>query len=231
MSKNRMYRNEWKYIINNNIAIGLKSKLESFLSVDSFASDTGYYVNSLYYDDLLDSNLFDNDIGTSDRHKYRIRYYNYDQGIHLERKNKENEKSYKDSCILDLQTYQRIREFDIYDYLYDDNVTLRMFCLNMVNKGLRPVVIIQYNRLAYTDSFNNIRITIDSKICASSDVDNFLCMGFIGNPVLLDNKSILEVKFDSYLPAYIRGLITEYRLERTAFSKYVHGRRAVGKVL
>ena len=71
-----------------------------------------------------------------------------------------------------------------------------------------------------------VRITIDYNISCSYDILNFFDKDIIRIPLMEEGKSILEVKYNDFIPDFIRyGL--QLNLERVSFSKYGNGRLAL----
>ena len=84
------YRVENKYIVTEACLRYLQSRLEGFMKYDKFHPDgEPYQIRSAYFDDMFDSYITENEDGTDNRLKYRIRVYEQDfSEIHLECKSK-----------------------------------------------------------------------------------------------------------------------------------------------
>lgn len=230
MSKNAVsgnYRNEWKYICPIEDWYYLEGKLKKLLHRDSHASENGSYrVHSLYFDDLTDSCMTDNDSGNSLRSKYRIRYYGDSPAfLRLECKRKINGKCLKLSSVITTEQYHLLAggHSDELFGLTEDPV-LKKLCLCFSQKLLTPRIIISYDRTAYIEEITNVRITYDSNICVSQEINRFLTGDFQCRPITR-GTSVLEVKFDSILPGYLSRIISEKNPQVTAFSKYYLGRQ------
>ena len=224
----KQYRNEWKYILSDAKLEAIDFKLKTIMPCDPNAkSDGKYVIHSLYFDDIYDACMRDNDQGLSQRYKYRIRYYDDDVSyIRLERKEKLQERCYKESCLLTREQYAKILEEDYFDVFWStENKLLRAFCVCCVTKGLRPKAIIEYERRAYIEPATNVRITLDTNISASYEVEEFLQGTYAKFPLQEKMMQVLEAKFDYILPSYIRHVITDEELVRTSFSKYCLGRK------
>lgn len=66
----------------------------------------------------------------------------------------------------------------------------------------------------------NVRITFDCHIFSSPDLDGFFSEALRRRPIQMTGQHLLEVKFDEYLPDFIRQSIQMSHLRQTAFSKY-----------
>ena len=92
--------------------------------------------------------------------------------------------------------------------------------LEMLTRRLHPVVIVEYDRIPYVYKNGNVRITLDTNICASSAVSTFLDETIPRRPVLPLGQQLLEVKYDEYLPDFLYRSLQLPSLQQTAFSKY-----------
>lgn len=220
------FRTEWKYICTDFDLDLLGPKLSSILKNDQNAQKKTYNVHSLYFDDYHNNNAFDNDAGVNYRHKWRIRYYDDNsEFIRLEKKNKQNDLCYKQSCVLTQGEYKKIIAGDIDDVFWNAQYDLlKKFCIEINNKLLKPKIIIDYERTAFVDSTLNVRITFDRTISGSLDLDSFLDNSFLRYPVQDLNHHVLEVKFDDILPDYLERILHSNNLQRNTFSKYYLGR-------
>ena len=64
-----------------------------------------------------------------------------------------------------------------------------------------------------------MRITFDRSIRASKDIEHFF-EDVLTIPILPDQISLMEVKYDGILPGYISRLINTGDLQQISFSKY-----------
>ena len=96
---------------------------------------------------------------------------------------------------------------------------------------LRPAVIVAYDRVPYVwmqcgkvVPACNVRVTFDRNIRSSFDFREFLTPVLASRPVLASGSSLMEVKFDAFLPDFIYEILQcgpEGRpLTETTFSKY-----------
>ena len=73
----RRLRHEQKYYISYGEYYNLVSKLSAVLKRDGNYGDKGYFIRSLYFDDMYNSSYYEKEAGNFTRSKYRIRIYNY----------------------------------------------------------------------------------------------------------------------------------------------------------
>lgn len=97
--------------------------------------------------------------------------------------------------------------------------------MNYWPKGMRAKTIVEYERIPFVYQNGNVRITFDSNITSSLQTDRFFEKDTLRYPVLARGQLLMEVKFDEYLPTFIRNHMEIGRLQQTSFSKYYLGRK------
>ena len=102
---------------------------------------------------------------------------------------------------------------------------LQKLLLQMRTRLLRPVIIVDYDRVPYVCKDGNVRITMDKNISASRQLDQFLEPVIPKRPVMEKGSHILEVKYDEFLPDYIKTSLELGTLRQTSFSKFYLCRR------
>ena len=97
----------------------------------------------------------------------------------------------------------------------------------MATRLMRPVVIVEYDRVPYVyrQQDANVRITFDSNITSISEPEAFFDREATGRGVLPEGKALMEVKFDSFLPDEMNALLQLDGLQASTFSKYYLCRR------
>ncbi len=185
------------------------------------SKDGRYKIKSLYFDTPYDDALKEKLDGVSDREKFRIRLYNDDDSfIRLEKKLKHNGLNEKTSARLTKEQVLRILSGD-YDWLKSfDKEIYADFYYNLRVKGLRPRTIVQYIREPYIYRYGNVRVTIDSDVRTGLNSVDLFDKNVLTVPVLETGKSILEIKYDEYLPDIIKTITQVGSRERTQASKY-----------
>lgn len=180
-----------------------------------------YKIKSLYFDNAYDDALKEKYDGISDREKFRIRLYNDDDSfIRLEKKLKHNGLNEKTSARLTREQVEALLKGD-YDWLKSfDKEIYADFYYNLRVKGLRPKTIVQYIREPYVYRYGNVRVTIDSDVRTGLNSVDLFDKELLTVPVLESGKSILEIKYDEYLPDIIKTLTQIGARERTQASKY-----------
>ena len=220
------YRVEQKYIITEDKMAYLKFKLENVMSYDRHAEDGTYCIRSLYFDDMYNAFLEDNESGNDFREKYRIRTYNNDTGkIHLEIKAKERGYTSKEKEELTVQECLDYMSGKIPELKASDGFVKKKLYALMLLRKMHPVQIVEYDRIPFVEEKGNVRVTFDKNIVGTSEVQTFFEEYIPGIPLLPTGQHILEVKYDEFIPDYIKKILNEVHLQKTAFSKYYYARK------
>ena len=233
-----MYRHEYKYLAPDIRFALLEKRVASVLTLDPHTRDRGFYhIRSLYFDDMYNSCYRENEDGTSPREKFRIRVYDCDRSvIKLELKRKKGGRTLKRSCPLSLERCEAVMAGILPDLRNDDGLIYRHFWTAMRTVRLRPATIVSYDRVPYVwmqcgrvVPSCNVRVTFDRNIRSSTDYARFFEPELPARPVLGLGSSLMEVKFDAFLPDFIYELLQGGpscgSLTETTFSKYYLCRR------
>lgn len=218
----RKFRHEYKYLCDSSQNAVLKMRAKGLLRADSHVKDAGYYdIRSLYFDTLDNQCYLENEGGSDKRDKYRIRIYNANpEKIVLEKKSKERQMTSKKSCQISEEICRKLMRNERIQITEDMANTQKELLLEMQMKVMRPTVIVEYQRFPYVEKNGNVRITFDENICSSNDIEHFLEKKIIVRPILGIGQSVLEVKWDEFLPSYIKEHIQLETLQWSNFSKY-----------
>lgn len=216
------YRHEYKYLISRQSAELLKLRLPRYLRRDPHAGPTGIYtIRSLYFDDPNFSAFREKLDGVDNRTKYRIRCYNYSASLfRLEKKEKRGDLTRKEgqtirsSDVISLQSTPTQRCPKTPTGLAEE---LRVQC---AAKGLRPVVLVDYDRTPFVCADGNTRITLDENLRTVPYCGDIFgpITGMI--PVLEPDQVVLEVKFDDFLPGYLSDCLADIPKIPMAISKF-----------
>ena len=218
----RKYRHEYKYLISVAELEMLKNRSNNLLVPDSHTNNKGgYSIRSLYFDDYCNRCYYENENGTDPREKFRIRIYNHSTNrIMLECKRKEHGMTNKTSCPLTVEQTEILMSGKTLSDINSQPPLLRKLTLQMLTRKLRPVVIVEYDRIPYVYKNGNVRVTLDTNISSSNAVELFLDETIPKRPVMPLGHQLLEVKFDEFLPDFIYKNLELNNLRQTAFSKY-----------
>ena len=217
------YRHELKYFLNQIDYEVLHRRLLAAMEQDKNAriNGGGYFIRSLYFDTPWNSALREKLDGVNDRDKVRIRIYNgRDDVIKLERKHKDNGYIAKQSVSLSRAECDRLCGGDYSFLLKRPEPFARAMFVEFATRGLKPVVIVDYLREAYTFPTEDVRITFDKDIRTAYRGVSLFDFDQPTYPVIDDYAMVMEVKFNAYLPTWIRELIQPVSNIRSAISKY-----------
>jgi hypothetical protein len=223
MSKPLKYRHELKFFINQHQFHIIRQRLKSLMKQDENVGPSGeYHIRSLYFDDIGNKALHEKLGGVRDRVKYRIRIYNIqDNVIHFEKKIKRNDFIAKVKEPLTRDMYEAIVAGN-FEVLNDPDKPLFMELYDEMNHNLlRPRVIVDYVREPYVCYNGNVRITFDKELRTGLHSVDIFNKDLDPVRAIDDNLIILEVKYDEYIPEYIRAALQLEGLHRQSASKYV----------
>lgn len=224
-----MYRFENKYLINSLQIEELKHRLAPVVKLDPILGERKFYsIRSLYFDDNHDTCLNQVLNGLSKRVKYRIRFYNFNEKyIVLEKKYKINNMTRKVSCeITKEQALDIINNCNL-NVSKKNPRLLNEFYLKIRSDGFSPKIIIDYDRIPFVYDAGTVRITIDHNLSFSYDIKGFFNKDIMRIPLMDTGYSILEVKYNGFMPDFIRYCIQIKGLELSSYSKYKNGRLAL----
>jgi hypothetical protein len=218
---NMMYRVEDKYFCSTQEMFCLQKRLGNVLQSDSYENSVeGYSISSLYFDDLRESSLINTREGNRSRCKYRIRIYNNSLNvIKLEVKEKYDNRIYKKSKSIREDELQKLMQGECIDCAWTRDDPAMLFNLAIQIQGLRPRVIVAYERKAFVYGPGNVRITLDRNIRSSRQIQQFGNSN-ISYDYLKEQDEIVEIKYDELIPGFLLQMLQLENMQQTAYSKY-----------
>ncbi len=222
----RKYRHELKFIISKKMSTVLKQRLNLIMEVDKNAVNPSntYYIRSLYFDDPNSSAYYEKLDGVLYRKKYRIRMYNNDESlIKLERKLKHNNMTSKDQVKISKDVCDSILKNNI-DIINAHSDLMKDFLRDIKINGLKPSIIVDYERLAYTYQVSDVRITFDENLKSGLYNYDLFNTDSIAYNILDENEVVLEVKFNDIIPEHISMVLQTVPMYRQAVSKFARCR-------
>ena len=220
MEKN--YRHEYKFLISREAAELLRLRLPHVMRRDEHAGPTGQYtIRSLYFDDVEHGAFYEKVSGVDNRTKYRIRCYNYSDGIFkLEKKEKKGHLTRKTAQTLSRADVEHLQQNpgtpcpDAAEGLAEE---LRLKCNE---RFARPMVLVDYDRTPFVCADGNTRITLDENLRTLPYGRDLFSPAYPAVPVLELGQVILEVKFDDFLPGYLSNCLADIPKIPMAISKF-----------
>lgn len=220
--KNKKFRHELKYLINEMEKDIIMLRIGDVLKLDKHTTNGMYMIRSLYFDDMWDTALEEKIAGTATRKKYRIRIYDCkDTIIKLECKIKQGQYIHKESASLSREETERLIAGD-YRFLIQRNESLcHNFYYECMTNQMRPKVIVDYERIPFVYEPGDVRVTFDLHVRA----------GMLGYQIfdpylptvetLEPGELVMEVKYTEFLPSIIKEILPPDNSKLTAVSKYV----------
>ena len=211
-------RKEIRYSIKYPEYIQLKQILEVIMKKDENSMINGKYeVKTIYFDNYRNEMQNDKKNDINSVNKYRIRMYNNnEESIFLERKCNENGNIKKIKQKIERKEVEDILNGK-YKNLLEENASLKIeLYLQMQLKQLRPIFLIGYERIAFVDEISNTRITIEDNIKSTINCNRF----FDKIEGVSKNNYILEVKYEKYIPDYIKNVISNLKNKEIVKSKF-----------
>jgi hypothetical protein len=213
----REFASEIKFLIPADRVESVRAWARSHLQPDPNGTgpdhDT-YSITSLYFD----TSHFDvfHGSGSFGRSKYRVRRYNGNETVFLERKTKTRTWVSKRRSLVGVDTLSALK---------GASAAVEWpgfwFHRRLLGRQLHPVCQISYLRTARVGMAEGhpIRLTLDRDLRASARGAHAFDDGDAGTP-LLDQAWILELKYRHALPAIFKRLITELAPAPQRISKY-----------
>ena len=201
----RPKRHEIKILLTYSQYIELRTRVKGVLTPDPNMRDPeGYLIRSVYLDTEKEDAYYEKDSGVQHRNKFRIRAYNNDDSyIILENNEKIDDRISKSAARITRADYDAILAGDFTPLAgYDSPLCKEVLSLH-ASQGLSPKVIVEYYREAFTHPLSMVRITFDYTA-----------------PVYPQQEVILEVKYDTAFPMYLKQLLQNNGI-RLAVSKFV----------
>lgn len=221
----KVYRHELKFLLSRIEYEQLRRLLSALLVRDAYmGAGEDYYIRSLYFDTLENKDYYDKLIGEVKRKKLRLRIYDTSaESAKLEIKNKENDYSIKETVSISRSDAMQLAVGNYAVLTEYDNEIAKKAYFNLTAYGYQPKIIVDYEREAYMLPVENVRLTFDKNVRAFKgnglfDKENV----FVG--VLAPEYVILEVKYDKYLPDYVKHLLFSCNMQRMSISKYCMAR-------
>ena len=221
----QVIRTESKIQISRTEMLRLSARLAQIMPRDRYSSSPdGYEVRTLYFDTLGDRSCVEKEDGLRFHEKIRVRIYGTDDRvIKLESKRKDGAGQVKQSMLI---SREMLRELVAghYGVLLNHPDPMALYFYRRLSEGMMPKTIIQYQRLSYCLNVNNVRITFDYNIRATEASFDLFADPLLTHPILAADQVILEVKFNHFLPGYLKKALQDVRRSPTSFSKYYGGR-------
>ena len=228
-----MGRQEFKYLVPMSRLDSIRSYLASYLYPDPYAErqpDGQYRVRSLYFDTLSLDAYYTKLAGVRVRRKFRIRGYDdidSTDTTFLEVKRKDVSVVSKSRFPVPFDELSHLLDTGDYGNCCTGKFIRQSasnFLYYYIQRNLRPVIKIIYDREAYFSRFDpDLRITFDKNICSSAETSIESLPTEQRSRLIRPGYFILEVKTTKVFPNWLTYMITALKLRCEALSKYTMG--------
>ena len=201
--------------INKTDVLTLEHRLSTVMRPDTNAPSGCCRVFCLYFERDKDFSFYES-TGAYKRDEDRIVYYNNNPNrLILSRKSEMNGLSGIVTCEVTREFVQIILNNRFGEVISDPmgrtgkemDPLLQEFYWEVVAKGLRPRVLVDYDSKIFVNAKGNTQITINYNLRSSVNLNDFLDPYHATVPIK-DDKVIVHVKWNSFLPDVIRSAVT-----------------------
>lgn len=214
-----VYRHEVKYETDPDKAWSIRQNIAPLLQIDSNAAITGYYVvKSLYFETPYNSDYTDKELGVQFRQKVRLRSYAGNDVYKLEIKSKNGDVATKYSVSLTRRQAEMVVNGN-YNCILEIGSANRMYIYHqLITNVYRPLMVVSYTRYPFTNPAGNFRVTFDENIRYSVNYESlFQEIPMTG---LTTDKTIIEIKYDDFVPDWITDYLVGNGINAGENSKY-----------
>ena len=238
-----MLRFEYKYFVHYSQLDRLRKMISPFMVLDKNAREHGgeYTVRSIYFDTPDLQCYLDKLAGVKRRNKVRLRGYNGDGDkgtVFFEIKTKVDEPLYKNRAPMSFENAKKILYGDPVDELVTPTEKIPLarenahrFLYQLYARRMQPVVTVIYEREPFQFMIreaNDLRITFDKNL-RGIPYPSLEDLYKEEKALPVDREYfIMEIKFNSYLPAWVKSVITSLGLKKGPASKYALCVEALG---
>ncbi len=235
-------RFEHKYVINEDIALGIRDFVSSYLDLDSYGAtqpNLSYSVHSLYLDSPDLRTYRETVNGDRNRYKLRVRYYETsdEAPVYFEIKRRVDKIIAKKRAIVHRRAANDlVRGFipSPNDLVYPNDGeqmdALMNFCRLVHHLQARPKVHVSYFREAWiANGANKIRVTIDRNVQSEPQHSVSFAHDLRNPHLVFGKKVILELKFTNRFPNWFMDLVRIFGLRAGPAAKYVDGITDLGE--
>ncbi|MEG2137163.1 MAG: polyphosphate polymerase domain-containing protein [Oscillospiraceae bacterium] len=226
MEIRQVLRQERKFRLDAQQRMSLEGRFRQVLKGDVNNGRDGYMVRSLYFDTLADRDFFEKMGGVETRRKMRLRIYSPDADVaYLEMKQKQGANQAKRSLQISRGDAELLMK-GVYHPLLAYQEDFAAECYGVLTMHLyRPKVLVEYLRKAYVLQENSTRITFDGPIYASPFCGSLFQKSPGLSPIMNPSETVLEVKYNHFLPGYVKNMLAVCDRSETSVSKYALARQ------
>jgi hypothetical protein len=221
------WRFEYKYRLAYDHYLRVRSFILPYMKKDAYTAGPGkrrYIVRSLYFDTENLSAYVEKLNGDQDRVKLRIRAYHSeprtDVPLRVELKVRKGMAMEKHSTWVSPEDYQQF--MDTWHWPDKSDQVLSEFERYVHLKGLRPKVLVEYQREGYLSRVDRlVRVTFDHHVRSAYSDELFPEHAHFRS--YYPGMVVFEIKCDKRQPTWLRRLVQDQELKLAANSKFAQG--------
>lgn len=238
-------RYEIKYYIALERLPQVRKYFAPYVTLDPFSEmrqDKNYIVRSIYFDSSELDFYYEKIDGLKIRKKLRVRTYNEQDSIDiafLEIKRRYEKVIYKERLKIPLDLIEMICidrkkpngeiTFKELQCSYGNNGfansrVIDRFLYNLDHKNLKPTLLVTYEREAYVGIIDqNVRVTFDKNVRTKifPTIDEVFAEDDLTD--VTNDVAILELKFNNFMPTWLRKATYHLNIQAQSISKYCMG--------
>lgn len=225
---NTFERKEKKVIINKSDFPAFSEKIKEYLIPDKHnKGGIPYDICNIYFDNSRGDVIRNSVSKPKYKAKLRLRSYGtpaIDDNVFFEIKRKTNKVGTKRRAIMPLKKVYDFLETGIIDEneSYINRQVLHEIAYFIETYDAKPKTYVSYRRYAfYSKDDPDLRITFDTDIISRRN-DLRLELGDYGEPLIENDKMIIEIKFSGSIPLWLSHLLSDFGLSVGSFSKIGH---------
>jgi len=209
-------RVEYKYVLSISQYNSIIDEINKHFTIDKYGEST---IQSLYFDTddfILARRSIEHPI-----YKEKLRLRSYGLSSNIDKVYLEIKKKY-DGIVYKRRV--KINENDVEPLLNQEKDNLSQIekeiaYLSDLYKGIKPKMLIIYDRVAMIGNDNEIRLTFD-KNARYRDSDLNLHTNLTGKNIFDNGEILMEIKTNKPIPLWFCKLLSVNKIYKTTFSKY-----------
>ena len=234
-------RFELKYRVSEPIAMGIRDFVSSYLVLDEYSvgkPNFSYANHSLYLDSPDLRLAWDTINGNMNRYKLRLRFYDDDPStpVFFEIKRRSNDAIIKsrgpvrrEAVPLLLAGYLPAPDY-LFSYKLQYLAALQEFCRLMADLQASPKTHVAYLREAWVSEHDNsVRVTMDREVSSAPHSTPDISTRMENLVMPFEPDVILEIKFTTRYPDWLRQLVEGFGVMQCGAAKYVEGVTTLGE--
>jgi hypothetical protein len=219
------YRYEIKFVLDESSYSDALQWL--YVSTNAVNRYPDRYINTIYLDNPDYESVRDNLAGISDRLKVRIRWYDGDPVVNLEKKMRRGRLGRKETTPLDLG-----EDFssELSPLVLRNRINNMLYNKTELNDDYYTSILgVRYLRKYFEDQVG-FRVTFDEKI-QFCDLHDEIEPFYLSNGLVNYEPKVMEIKFDPSIKDYVANLVRKLNMTPKRHSKYLAGMAHLGNVV